>query len=260
MSSTVTNLPLHEVVLKIMFYEDIEKAAEMTAEDVLWRIDNPEISERQIREVLDWLVHQKKVVRYLGKYSIDRVEFIAQKELYKTSLKRDNTTLKIAKKTSSKRQTFYMHSNKVYHAPYYSYIIILGILILGYLTYTFSYVDYQFKPSTTLITQQKRSIQNLSRQKQLYVSKDDTYTEKEKSAISYSFSRQNKINKITVKTLNKLQFMIDSISQVHIKEMRFLQNEVQHSTNRYNKLLKKMIYCNIVIIVLFVIVKISSDR
>lgn len=253
--STVTNLPLHEVVLKIMFQENIEKAAQMTASDVLWKIDNPEISERKIREVLDWLVRQKKVELYLGKYSIDRIEFLEQKELHQATLtnskKPPQTKVKsLPKKRVAKQKTFYVNPPKIKHYKYNTYILVSGLLLFGYLTYTFLSLNYKLTPSKTLLEQQKSIVKTRSNPKQLYVSKDNTYTENEKKAISYSFARQNNINNSNIKNYNTLQFTIDSITNAHKTEMKFLQKELQNSTNRSNSIIKKIMYCNVFVILL----------
>ncbi len=106
-----TEIPLHEVVLKVMFLENTERAAEMTSQDILWKIENPEISERQVREVLEWLVHHKKVSYYAGKYNLDRYEFLEIKQNYKVYL----DALE-ASRTSPKTtieilpETFFLHS------------------------------------------------------------------------------------------------------------------------------------------------------
>ncbi|MCG8697554.1 MAG: DUF5457 domain-containing protein, partial [Bacteroidales bacterium] len=77
-----TELPIHDVILRIMYLEDMEKPKEMSPKDVLWKIDNPEITERYIREVLDWLVREKKVNSYLDKYTLERYEFLELKKKY----------------------------------------------------------------------------------------------------------------------------------------------------------------------------------
>ncbi|OEK09811.1 hypothetical protein A8C32_09885 [Flavivirga aquatica] len=238
MSTTVTELPLHEVVLKIMFHENTEKAAAMTPADILWRIDNPEITERQIREVLDWLVHKKKAELYLGKYSIDRIEFLEQKE-------------RVLNEAPPKRKTFYMAppAPTVKHNKYQIYLLVLGLLALGYMSYSFFNLDNTFKSSETLNTHEG-IVNTIPNQKQLYVSEDEWYTESAKKAISSSFYRQNIINKLTVKEFNRLQFTIDSITKLHKAEMVNLQTELEKSINHSNAVIKKVVYCNIIIIAL----------
>jgi hypothetical protein len=280
MSSTVTDLPLHEVVLKIMFHENMEKAVPMKPEDVLWRIDNPEISERQVREVLDWLVRQKKAELYLGKYSIDRIEFLEQKELYEQTLKesenqqekgskkrsekptKTKNTLKITPKpapkrstfnkdTPQKRKTFYLNPPKVKRNKYHIYLLILGLLAFTYLSYTFLDLEHTFDSSKTLEQHPKTIINIIDKPKSLYVSKDDLYTESEKNAISNSFSRQNTINKATVKEFNRLQFKLDSITITSKQEALRLQTELQTSMKHSNTIIKKVMLGNFIIIILF---------
>lgn len=82
-------IPLHETVLKIMFDANSEKPAEMTSNDVFWKISDPAVSERNIAEVLTWLVGQRKVDHFAGKYSLDRFEFLEQKNAKKVEVKSD---------------------------------------------------------------------------------------------------------------------------------------------------------------------------
>lgn len=278
MSSTVTDLPLHEVVLKIMFHENTEKAAAMTAKDVLWRIDNPEISERQVREVLNWLVRQKKAELYLGKYSIDRIEFLEQKELYEQHVSEDKqqvlenkqkvsedskkiskpqtkrTKIAPAKKSKkpTKRKTFYINPPKVKKQKHHVYVLVLILLSLAYLTYTFLELEYSFPPSETLKQHPKNGINTLPNPKKLYVSDDDAYTESTKKAISYSFSRQNTINSSNTKELNRLQHTLDSITRSNKIEMLTLEEELQKNIDHSNTMIKKSVFSNCIIIMLFV--------
>ena len=271
MSSTVTDLPLHEVVLKIMFHENIEKAAAMTSKDVLWRIDNPEISERQVREVLDWLVRQRKVELYLGKYSIDRIEFLQQKELYeqakqdsKKSSKTKNTPVKTLPKKSNKkpqkRKTFYVNPPKVKKNKYQVYVLIFGIISLAYLTYTFLELEYSLTPSETLEQHSKNSIDTIPDPKKLYVSDDELYTRSSRNAISYSFSRQNTINTLTIKELNRFQSMLDSITTSNNIEMLTLQEELQKNIHHSNRMIKKSVFSNLIIILLVLFLYFKSKN
>lgn len=78
--STEEEVPLHEVVLKVMFEVNKEKPQEMTASDVFWKMSDPALSERQVTEVLNWLVHKRRLEHFAGKYSLDRFEFLDQKK------------------------------------------------------------------------------------------------------------------------------------------------------------------------------------
>ncbi|MFK7787141.1 MAG: DUF5457 domain-containing protein [Crocinitomicaceae bacterium] len=79
-TSTPQEIPLHEVVLKIMFEANPERPAELTVSQVHRKLTDPSISESNILDVLRWLVAQKQVERVSGKfYSLDRFEFIEQR-------------------------------------------------------------------------------------------------------------------------------------------------------------------------------------
>lgn len=257
MSSAITNLPLHEVVLKIMFNENIEKAAQMTPKDVLWRIDNPEISERQVREVLDWLVLHKKAELYLGKYSIDRIEFLEQKEHYKASL----ASKKINPKASSiKGKTINKQEGTYYIAPpilkknkFTLFFLSIGILAFGYFTFSIASLNYNLEPVQTLLAPQNTTIDSLQYQRRLYTSRDEDYSENAKNAISNSFAIQNAINATYINEINKLQATLDSVSNSHKNELTYLQQELKSSSNRFNSSLKSLVYINAIIISLFIL-------
>ncbi len=250
--SIFTDLPLHEVVLKIMFYENVAKATEMTPEDVLWRIDNAEISERQVREVLEWLVREKKVTCYLGKYSLDRVEFLEQKKMYDADVQKGvvSNTGQIQDKTPN-RKTFYITST-VKHPKFYVYLIAFALLVLGYLTYTFSDFNYVSTPYQRPQKLKKSFSDSLLYPRRLYLSKDEEYTEEEKKAILYSFVRQNRINRLHVETFNKFHFVLDSVALSHKKEIRRLQSKLRDNALQFNSVIKKIIFSNVLIMVLFV--------
>ncbi len=74
------DLPLHEVVLEIMFKASKERPAEFTLDDIFWKISDPSVRESQLGDVLKWLAHHHRVEHRLGKYSLDRIEFLDQKK------------------------------------------------------------------------------------------------------------------------------------------------------------------------------------
>lgn len=256
MDSTNTNLPLHEVILQILFVENTEKAAEMTSQDVLWRIDNPEISERQVREVLDWLVVKKKASLYLGKYSIDRIEFLEQKEIYKTSLSSNHKKnrfppSKSTKEFNSSSNSFFLNSPKQKNNKYTLIFLCIGVIVFGYFTYVIASLNHNLEPTKNLLTPKNTSIDSLQNQNRLYTSRDEDYSVNAKNAISNSFAIQNTINATYTNEINKLHTTLDSISNSHKNELTYLQQELESNSNRFNSSLKSLVYTNVIIIVLF---------
>lgn len=90
--STQEELPLHEVVLKLMFEFNKEKPAELTSTDIFWKISDPSLSEIQITQVLNWLVNEKRLEKFVGKYSLDRFEFLEQRKRYNAETNPESAT------------------------------------------------------------------------------------------------------------------------------------------------------------------------
>jgi len=98
-TSTPKQIPLHEVVLKVMYEVDKERPAHLTVAEVYQKISDNSISESNISEVLNWLVAQKQVERVSGKYLLDRYSFLEERakdrgtDKKKTSRKEEETPL-----------------------------------------------------------------------------------------------------------------------------------------------------------------------
>ena len=216
--SKPTELPIHEVILKIMFKEDKEKPIGLTASDVLWKIDNPEISERHIREVLDWLVRENRVKLYLEKYSLDRYEFLDQKAKHEED--DDDDTLET-------NTTFYINPPKKKARGVRNKIILFsGILALLYMTFLFNKMNREYLVSTKEITTTSIKTPEISI-KSLYLSgeKGERKIDQKFNDISYSFSRQNSNNKNISEELKRLNKTIDSLQKHHQSKLNRLKSK-----------------------------------
>ncbi|WP_271783469.1 DUF5457 domain-containing protein [Aquimarina algiphila] len=242
-----TELPIHEVILKIMYKEDKEKPKGLTAGDVLWKIDNPEITERYVREVLDWLVRENKVTLYLDKYSLDRHEFLDQKakDDEEDELVTDSTTFYIDPPKKKIRGV----RNKI--------ILFSGVLALLYITYLFT----QMRRDYELSRDEVHPISIVGRQvavKKLYLSGEKEQTIDEKFAdISYSFSRQNRNNRNMNAEISKLYKTIDSLQKKHQTSLNVIQKQVDQNINydikNTNSLLQKIMICNVIFLVIIIL-------
>lgn len=261
MSSTNTEEPLHEVILKVMYLENPEKAAEMKASDILWKIDNPEISERHINEALEWMVHKKMVTRYIGKYSIDRIEFLRLKELYSStpSSQKDR-----AKKTKTKAvptpapHTFYVtppSATKKSTPVFITVIFIIAIGALSYLSYTL--INFQFKADTVNYDNLETTTYKVENPRKLYISTSKRYNDSAKNAISNSFYRQNAINSQNIEEFNYLHKKIDSLQMAQLETASHIQKTFSEANNKYNALINKILWCNALIVLLIIYVYFS---
>ncbi len=239
-----TDLPIHEVILKIMYKEDKEKPIGLTAGDVLWKIDNPEITERYVREVLDWLVRENKVKLYLDKYSLDRYEFLEQKAK-DDELTTENTTFYIEppkKKISGIR-------NKI--------ILFSGILALLYITYLYSQMRRNYELSrkeipTISITEKQETLKNLYLSEKTEKTIDDKFND-----ISSSFSRQNSNNRKINSKITKLYTIIDTLQKQHQIRLNTIQKQVDSNINNdimyTNSLLQKIMICNFIFLAIIIL-------
>jgi len=79
-TSTPKEIPLHEVVLGVMYSVNKEHPAKVTVNDVYRRVADNTLSENNISDVLNWLVVQKEVEYASGKYSLDRFSFLEERK------------------------------------------------------------------------------------------------------------------------------------------------------------------------------------
>lgn len=226
--STPTELPIHEVVLKIMYNTSREKPVGLTAADVLWKIDNPEITERYIREVLDWLVRQKRVELYLDKYSLDRYEFLEQRA--KSKQEEGHVVIKGGK------ETFYTKPTKKKAKHLRSSILFLtGILALGYIIYLCVTTQKKYEKIVTQIT-------------------SDTLLYTQKPIL---FSKQENNNSTTQRKITKLYTIIDSLQKQQQYRLNTLQKQLNKNINQSisytNQTLSNVIRFHIIFLLLIIL-------
>lgn len=257
MSSSKTNRPIHEVILQIMYFENTERAVEMSPADILWRIDNPEISERYVTEVLDWMVRQQMVTQYLGKYTLDRIEFLKQKEIY--SLVKELSPHKNREQPAQKppRSTFFitapatkaeLKKRKRINMALYGLFATL-ILTLGYITYTLSgYMNVVNGMPEVINIGANTASGTESKIRKLYTSSSREYDETARNAIRYSFVRQNNINKETAEKILSLGSRSDSLHFVQEKQLFDIMRQVEDLGTTHNDFANKVLICNVIIV------------
>ena len=71
-----TKEQLQKEIMEILYAKSLVKPVWVTCSEVYWNIQNIKVTERSVREALDWLV-KNEVVLYQGdKYQINKREFI----------------------------------------------------------------------------------------------------------------------------------------------------------------------------------------
>jgi len=247
--STATVLPIHEVILKIMYNADREKPIGLTSSDILWKIDNPEITERYVREVLGWLERERKVKLYLDKYSLDRHEFLSQKT--QNEEEEEEQVLSVGK------ETFYIKPSKKKIKNIRSKIFFFaGAFVLCFITYLYINMlrDYEVTTkeiATSSIEKKQPAIRNL-----FLSNENDENVATKIENISYLFSKQNKNNKNIKKEIARLYKVTDSLQKQQQSKLSVIQKNLDKNLNRSisytNEILHKIILCNILFLIIIV--------
>ncbi|MCT4663709.1 MAG: DUF5457 domain-containing protein [Flavobacteriales bacterium] len=268
-----TEKPLHEIVLDILYFQNTERATEMKPIDVLWKIDNPEISERQIREVLDWLVRQRDVEVYAGKYSLNRAAFLelkqqhqkvdkkhiknkpkAQKTVEKTE-KLKKVVQKAPPKPKETAKTFFQEKQQesvpsqkrepIETTPIHTiqkrkfpFALVFSVLLfVGFIAFFFQY----FLEDTSVIQAENQRPEQVLWEhfepKSLYLSKGEELEDLRKS-IENGFYRQNKNNQQIKKTFQQLQKSIEKQEEAFenlLKSQKKQTQEKHQFTQKYFK-------------------------
>lgn len=71
---------LEERVLDILYQKSMSSPLWVTDSEIYWSIPDINVTERDVREALERLVYQRRVMKKVGKYQIEKVEFLAIKE------------------------------------------------------------------------------------------------------------------------------------------------------------------------------------
>ncbi len=265
MKTTKTNALLHDVVLEIMFNENQEKAVPLAPEDILWKIDNSEIALRDIKEVLDWLVRQRRVNEHFGKYTMDRFEFLNQKEK-KVSENKTGKKIKPLPSTPKKRiqkpkkETFRLNRATIEKTPRIKLSKVLFLLgVLGLLVMSYSYWVLQqeivyLEKNDELLRIEVPKIKLRS----MYLSLKSESNEELFKDVSHSFVREVANNKKLDKKINSLFRITDSIQQNNRRLILNLQKSVNNTVINSNSTFQCLIICNMLFLILISIVYFKS--
>ncbi|MFM2376048.1 MAG: hypothetical protein RLZZ165_1145 [Bacteroidota bacterium] len=73
---------LHDRILRLAFLADVDRPAQLTTEDVFWRLEDAQLSLVQIKDCLEWLVRQGDMVLDRSKYSLGKAKFFELKRQF----------------------------------------------------------------------------------------------------------------------------------------------------------------------------------
>ena len=225
--------PLHEIILELFYFESKGKPCEFTKKEILWRLKNPSITEYQIEEVLNWMVHHKKLNENLGLYSLDRFELIDLEEKFKTE------RLHKEKKQEPIFFTNYSTINNIHNAakPKALEIFIQYILptfLLSYIVFIFFLVN-KLNDSFAVNNNKIEDVRELTLKepKTGVIRKKRALSDKE---VKRLFSNQHQNILYLNKTIDSLQKQVNKINEIHTTATLDLKNQVNSLQPQVNSI------------------------
>ncbi|WP_281322570.1 DUF5457 domain-containing protein [Flavobacterium aestivum] len=204
--------PLHEIILELFYFESKGKPCELTKKEILWKLKDPSITEYQMEEVLNWMVHHKKLNENLGLYTLDRFELIDLEEKFKSE------RLNQEKKQEPIFFTNYSTINNIHNAvkpkPLDIFIqYILPTFLLSYIVFIFFLVN-KLNSSFEI---NNNKIENVS---EVTLKEPKTGVIKKKKALSDKevkrlFSNQHQNILYLNRTIDSLQKQVNKINEIH---------------------------------------------
>lgn len=215
--------PLHEIILELFYFESKGKPCELTKKEILWRLKDPGITEYQIEEVLNWMVHHKKLNESLGHYTLDRFELIDLEEKFK------NERLKKENKQEPIFFTNYSTINNIHSAmkPKPVEIIIQYILptfLLSYIVFIFFLVN-KLNSSFEINNSKIEDVNELTLKepKTGVIRKKEALSDKE---VKRLFSNQHQNILYLNKTIDSLQKQVNKINEIHTTATVDIKNQI----------------------------------
>lgn len=221
MKNEIQPKPLHETVLEIFYFESKDKPSKLTKNEVFWKFKDPSISEFQIEEVLNWLVHHKKLDENLGYYTLDKYELLDIESRLKNE--RESISKKpsaIAYTSTSKNSTY---SNKPKTATILVHYI-APTLLISYALFIVFLIN-KLNTSFELSTEKIENINGLTiaEPKSGYIGKNKALSDKE---VKYLFKNQQQNILYLNKTIDTLQKQVTKINEIHSKSTNAIHQQI----------------------------------
>jgi hypothetical protein len=215
--------PLHEIILELFYFESKGKPCELTKKEILWRLKDPSITEYQMEEVLNWMVHHKKLNESLGHYTLDRFELIDLEEKFK------NERLHKERKQEPVFFTNYSTINNIHSSMKQKPIDIFVQYILP--TFLLSYIVFIFFLVNNLSNSFEINNSKIESVNELTLNEPKTGVIKKKAALSDKevkrlFSNQHQNILYLNKTIDSLQKQVNKINEIHTNATLAINNQI----------------------------------
>ena len=228
MKKEIQPKPLHEIILELFYFESKEKPCKLSKNEVFWKFKDPSVSEFQIEEVLNWLVHHKKLNENLGYYTLDKYEAIELEE----RIKKERETIR--KEANS---IFYTNSYSLKKPKILEIFVhyIAPTLLISY-TFFILFLINKLNTSFELSVGESENINEVSiaEPKSGYIGKKKALSDKE---VKYLFKNQQQNIVYLNKTIDTLQKQVTKINEIHSKSTNEIHQQIKIIHNQVHTIL-----------------------
>ena len=228
-----TKEQLQKEIMEILYTKSLVKPVWVTCSEVYWNIQNIKVTERSVREALDWLV-KNEVVLYQGdKYQINKREFI---EMSKRKAMEEK---EMSQETSPQPENTGMNDNKTeirnagtdttatVRKNYLFYVIIalIAFLLSGILIGILCFNHYAQKEDITppiIERQDSLSIQEMKISTMGYI-KDEYTINRNFKNVTQSLKGQQEINQELLYLIRSQQEQINSLAEYNRYQTRIIE-------------------------------------
>lgn len=127
----VSKKELEEAVLAVLYDKSQDRPLWINASEVYWSLPFAEVSEGEVAGMLAWLVEERRVKLYLGKYQLSKDEQIRLKAQRQELLDEERQEAQSIRHEVEKPERQVKRLAKSYHAPLLLAIFFLGLFLGG---------------------------------------------------------------------------------------------------------------------------------
>lgn len=127
----VSKKELEEAVLAVLYDKSQDRPLWVNASEVYWSLPFAEVSEGEVAGMLAWLVEERRVKLYLGKYQLSKDEQIRLKAQRQELLDEERQEAQSIRHEVEKPERQVKRLAKSYHAPLLLAIFFLGLFLGG---------------------------------------------------------------------------------------------------------------------------------
>lgn len=220
MNMEPTKEQLQEEIMEILYQKSLQKPLWVTCSEIYWNIKNIKVSERSVREALDWLVKNDVIICQAEKYQISKREFIEMSERKKTETDHPVSRQPETKYANTSQQAEHDPSLRTSHSRNNLFFVIIALIafllsgiLIGILLFNHYAKDENIHSVPQLqITQEADSItlSSLHVRGMGYIQEEYTLNQNFKN-LSRSLNEQQGINQEILAQLHVQQEQINSL-------------------------------------------------